>query len=116
MGFAGDASGFAEDASDSAAYSSAARASATVANATATAVCAKATGSTDATEIETYGEEEIAESAAEIALETSSGGAETVAPESAVVTESVEIEREAATWRAVRPADAASGYPLGSCF
>lgn len=70
---------------------------------------------TDVTEIETYDEEVIAESAAAIALETSSGGAETAAPGSEAATESVEIGREAATWRAVRPADAASGSPPGSC-
>lgn len=92
-----DASGFAADASGSAACSSVVRASATVASATATAACAEATGSTDVTEIETYGEEEIAESVAEIALETSSGGAGTAAPENAEVTESVEIGHEAAT-------------------
>lgn len=96
------------------ACSSAARALATVVSATATAACAVATVSTDATEIETYGEEEIVESVTEIALETSSGGAGTAAPESEAVTESAEIGREAATWRAVRPADVASGYPPGS--
>lgn len=94
---------------------SAAHASATAESAAATAACAEATGSTDVTEIETYGEEEIAESAAEIALETLSGGAGTAAPGNAEVTENVEIEREAATLRAVSPADVVSGYPPGSC-
>lgn len=65
--------------------------------------------SMDATEIEPYGEEEIAESAAEIALETSSDGAGTAARESAAATENV------ATWRVVHPTDAASGYPPGLC-